>query len=53
MFLGLTVTEEEAVGPVFWQPTVFSGFVCFEGGCVWERLWFAFFGLEFRISALP
>ena len=27
-------TEEEAVGPAFWQPTIFSGFVCFEWLCV-------------------
>ena len=27
-------TEEEAVGPAFWQPTMFSGFVCFERLCV-------------------
>ena len=30
-------TEEEAVPPAFWQPTLFIGFVCFEwllGFCV-------------------
>ena len=46
-------TEEEAVGSAFWQPTIFSGFVCFEGLCVgfcvsWSprlvrmRAWFCF-----------
>ena len=34
------------MGPAFWQPTIFSGFVCFEGLCVgfrvsWSLVWCA------------
>ena len=37
-------TEEEAVGPAFWQPTIFSDSVCFEWLCVgfcvsWSLVW--------------
>ena len=28
------LVEEQAVGPAFWQPTIFSGSVCFEWLCV-------------------
>ena len=39
-------TEEEAVGPAFWQPTIFSDSVCFEWLCVgfcvsWSLVWCA------------